>query len=402
MSNAAVVSLATFGPAAHGACPACGAATAPFFEQQGLAAGSSVVLESREAALAFPKGDVRLAYCAGCGFVGNLAFDPHLAEVAARHEDSQAFSATYVDYMTGMAASLVERHGLRGRRIVEVGCGQGEFLAALCRLGDNEGVGFDPVFDASRGVLEGLRARGESREYQPEGLEADLVCTKMTLEHIPAVGPFVASLARGLRNTSGATVQVQVPESGRILRECAFEDVYYEHCSYFTPGSLARLFRAQGIWVDRVEISYGGQHLTIEGHPSSDAHRQQPLPEEEPPHEIRRLAEQFTALHQQRVAHWQQALAQRAHKGPVALWGSGSKAVSFMKSLGIQQRIHQVVDINPHRQGRYIACTGQRIMAPAELTTVRPATIIIMNPVYRTEIAAMLQDLGLEAELLTL
>jgi SAM-dependent methyltransferase len=289
-----------------------------FFEQKGLAAGSSVVLESREAALAFPQGNLELACCQGCGFVGNLVFDAHMAEVAARHEDSQAFSGTYVQYMNAMAASLVERHDLRGRRVVEVGCGQGEFLAALCRLGDNEGIGFDPVFDASRGVLQGLNARGEAREYEPDGLDADLVCCKMTLEHIPAVGPFVADLARGLRNGARACVQVQVPESGRILRECAFEDVYYEHCSYFTPGSLARLFRAQGIWVDNLEISYGGQHLTIEGHPSADAHAQPALPLEETPQQIQRLAEQFTALHAERVAYWQQALAGREHKGPVA------------------------------------------------------------------------------------
>jgi hypothetical protein len=48
----------------------------PFFELEGLASGSSVVLETREAALAFPRGDLVLAFCPRCGFIANLASVP--------------------------------------------------------------------------------------------------------------------------------------------------------------------------------------------------------------------------------------------------------------------------------------------------------------------------------------
>ena len=33
----------------------------------------------------------------------------------------------------------------------------------------------------------------------------------------------------------------------RVLEEGAFWDIYYEHCSYFTLGSHARLFRRAGL-----------------------------------------------------------------------------------------------------------------------------------------------------------
>ena len=38
----------------------------------------------------------------------------------------------------------------------------------------------------------------------------------------------------------------ELPDTERVLTEAAFWDIYYEHCSYFTPGSLARLFRRTG------------------------------------------------------------------------------------------------------------------------------------------------------------
>lgn len=376
----------------------------PFFEQCGLSAGSSVVLDTREAALAFPRGDLLLAFCPACGFICNVLFEERVAEVASRHEDTQAHSPAYARYLRGLAADLVRRHGLHGRRVVEVGCGQGEFLALLAQLGGNEGLGFDPVYDAGRGVLDGTGARAlaapyDSRQPPPE---ADLVCCKMTLEHIPDVAPFMSGLAGALRQEDAAHLMVQVPDAGRIFRDCAFEDIYYEHCSYFTAGSLARLVRAQGLAVDRIDIGYAGQHLTIEAHRAADAATRPPLPGEEPPAGIAAWVGDFTATYARRVSQWRAQLARCQQRGPVVLWGSGSKAVSFMKAVVEEQQIGHVVDINPFRQGRYVACSGQRIMAPAEVPDVRPAAVVVMNPVYREEVAGMLRDMDVDAQVLSL
>ena len=47
----------------------------------------------------------------------------------------------------------------------------------------------------------------------------------------------------------------ELPDVMRELCEGAFWDLYYEHCTYFSCGSLARLFRATGFEVlDFVEI----------------------------------------------------------------------------------------------------------------------------------------------------
>lgn len=377
----------------------------PFFELHGLATGSSVVLESRDAALAFPRGDMILAFCNSCGFIANIAFSATLADEAARHEDSQAFSGTFNRYLQTLSAELIARHGLRGKRIVEVGCGQGEFLALLCKLGPNEGIGFDPVIDEERGILGTALNTRAVRDWFDETTppqDADLVCCKMTLEHIDAVAPFVRSLRRALRPRLHSAVFAQVPESLRILRSCAFEDVYYEHCSYFTPGTLARLFRSQGFEVDRLEVSYSDQYLSIEGHPAGFGPPVAPLDREEPVAEVAALVADFPQRYASRTSQWRELIDARAAEGPVALWGSGSKAVSFMKSLGLGERIEHVVDVNPHRQGRYIACTGQRILAPAEIAAVKPRAVVVMNAVYREEIRSMLAELGVDTEVLAL
>ena len=42
-----------------------------------------------------------------------------------------------------------ERYGLRKKRILEIGCGKGEFLEQICEMGDNQGVDVAFLRDAN-------------------------------------------------------------------------------------------------------------------------------------------------------------------------------------------------------------------------------------------------------------
>ena len=97
-----------------------------------------------------------------------------------------------------------------------------------------------------------LQARGSrpSVRSSPRGTcrpDTALVVCRHTLEHIHDVNRFLSMLSEALRrHAPDAALYVEVPDTARILRETAFWDVYYEHCSYFTPGSLARALRGAG------------------------------------------------------------------------------------------------------------------------------------------------------------
>jgi hypothetical protein len=62
----------------------------------------------------------------------------------------------------------------------------------------------------------------------------------MTLEHIAPTGDFVGAVRRAVGDDPQTVVFFQVPDVIRILKEQAFWDIYYEHCNYFSAGSLAR------------------------------------------------------------------------------------------------------------------------------------------------------------------
>ena len=85
-----------------------------------------------------------------------------------------------------------------------------------------------------------------------------------------------------------------------------------------------------------------------------------------------------------------------SHK-TVAFWGAGSKGVTFLNLVPGARSIRPVVDLNPRKQGMFVAGTGQLIVSPEALADYSPEIVIVLNPAYRSEITARLMAIGLPA-----
>jgi SAM-dependent methyltransferase len=375
-----------------------------FYDIRDVPVNSVVLLSTRDAALGYPQGDIALGFCQTCGFISNVAFNQSLTEYAPGYEATQSFSPTFTAFARRLAKRLVEEYDLYDKEIIEIGCGQGEFLTLLCELGNNRGVGFDPAYVSSRNESE---AQGRitfiqdfySEEYAD--YHADFVCCKMTLEHIPDTADFVSTVRRSLGDRADTIVFFQVPDVTRVLRETAFWDIYYEHCSYFSMGSLARLFRRSGFDVINLAREYDDQYLMIETRPG-DGTGGELLEQEKDLDDLVRDVTDFAGSIGQTLESWRRDLSDVARDGRrTVLWGGGSKAVAFLTTLDIRDEISYAVDINPYKHGTYLAGTGQEIVAPGFLREYQPDRVIIMNPIYLEEIRQDLLGMGLAPELVT-
>jgi len=362
------------------------------------------LVHTREEALREPRADVTLEFCRDCGFVFNATFRPSLLDYAACYEETQGFSPTFGAFARSLACRLADRYGLQGKHVLEIGCGKGEFLALLCELGDNRGTGFDPAFVPDRMPPEAARRVTVVREFYSDkhaSLRPDFVCCRHTLEHIADVGAFARMLRRAAGEDRNVTVFIEVPDVTRILREGAFWDVYYEHCSYFSPGSLARLLRAAAFDIVELYRDYADQYLILTARPAA-AFTEPPLALENDLAALSGLISRFARASAERILWWRRRLDGLAVRGArTVAWGSGSKSVAFLSTLGVRDQVSCVVDINPHRQGRFLPATGHQIVAPESLVECPPDCVIVMNPVYAREIGESLAQLGLHPELLT-
>ncbi len=385
------------------ACPSCGRAEMTFFyDVASVPVHSVLLMPTREEALGYPTGDIKLAFCHRCGFIWNSMFDPAVHEYSARYEETQGFSSTFSVFHKALAQRLVDQYDLHGKTLIEIGCGKGEFLAMLCEMGDNRGIGFDPAYISDRNTSSAKDRMTFITDLYSEKYShyhGDFVCCKMTLEHILDTAEFMRTVRRSIGERLDTIVFFQIPDVTRILHERAFWDVYYEHCSYFSQGSLARLFRTCGFDVVDLGTEYDGQYLMVEARPGTGTGTP-PLPQENDLEELERLVVEFTNAIAETTSLWKGRLAEIKRKGQRAvLWGAGSKGVAFLTKLNIRDEVKYCVDINPYKHGTFMAGTGQEIVSPEFLKEYRPDIVIIMNPIYCAEIQADLHKLGLAPEL---
>lgn len=389
-------------------CPACGSAEMHvFYNVNDVPVNSVLLVNSRDEALGFQTGAITLAVCPACGFISNITFDEALTQYTARYEATQGYSPTFNKFHRELAQDLIDRYDLHDKDIIEIGCDKGDFITMLCEMGGNRGVGFDPAYVPGRHpspAADRLTFIADFYSEKYADYRADFICCKMTLEHIPHVGDFIATVRRSIGDRDDTVVFFQIPNARYVLGDVAFWDIYYEHCSYFTKGSLARLFRANGFEVKDLWTAYDDQYLMIEARPASGSVGGEPLADEESPAQTNDLVEHFVEHYEARRDIWRRELAQIKSAGRKAvLWGGGSKGVAFLTTLNQTiEDIAYAVDINPIKTGTFMAGTGQEIVAPSYLKEYRPDVVIIMNPVYRDEITHDLTAMGLSPEIKTL
>ena len=274
-------------------------------------------------------------------------------------------------------------------------------MALICQLGNNYGVGIDPST-----VSGGVEGEAKSRltfihDYysdQYAQYHGDLVCCRHTLEHIHDTSNFIKTLRRGIGDNLNISTFFEVPDVTRILHEVAFWDIYYEHCSYFNLGSLARLFRFCNFEVTNLLKDYFDQYLLIEAKPVKQK-SEKTFKNEESVKDTAEAVSNFAMHAEEKLGFWKKQLLQiHNEKRKAIVWGSGSKCVGFMTTLGVKDEIQYIVDINPRRHGKFIPGVGKEIVAPEFLKQYKPDVIIVMNPIYCGEIKKMMDEMGVPAE----
>ena len=378
-------------------CPVCATPSeGPFLVRERVPVHQNLIVHDAEAARALTRGRLALHACAACGFVFNAAFDPALLSYGAAYDNTQSCSPVFDAYVDQLAVEVASRSGTR---VVEIGCGKGGFLRALARHNPAiAAVGFDPSYLGPPTEADG-RVRFERRFYDRtcRDVKADTVVSRHVIEHIPDP----VALLRDVRDAVGdtpATIFFETPCVDWILSNAVIWDVFYEHCSYFTAGSLTTAFERAGFVVRSVRHTFGGQYLWLEAQAADE-----PLHSQLDAGRIPILAREFAAFEAAHVDLLRRRLEWLAQDGPLALWGAAAKGVTLANLVDADRKtITCIVDVNPNKQGGCLPGTGHPIIAPAQLASWNVRTAVVTNPNYLEENARLLEQASLDVRLVDL
>ena len=184
-------------------CPACESTSLELVATEDqIPTNSCLLLESRDEAERYPRGDMALTFCQSCGFLFNADFDPQLSEYSARYEETQGYSAKFVEFAKDLAQRWVDKYDLAGKNVLEIGCGSmGEFLQFMVDAGAGKGIGIDPALNVERIEHQFPEKFEWIADFYSESythIQADAVVCRHTLEHISPVKQFMEMVRRSI------------------------------------------------------------------------------------------------------------------------------------------------------------------------------------------------------------
>jgi SAM-dependent methyltransferase len=351
----------------------------------------NVLYQDASSALAAARGPFAATFCRRCAHFFNAAFDGERIGYSQSYENSLHFSPRFVAFADELARRLSDTYRLGGKTVVDIGCGKGDFLNRLCTVsGAAQGIGFDKSYEERGQAVRGVRFIKDWFDASYADIRPDLIACRHVLEHIAEPVQFLSALREHPGVGAQTVFYLEVPNALYTLRDLGIWDLIYEHVSYFTAPSLRAAVLAAGMEVIGEGASFGEQYLYIEARPAA-----RPVPAPSPAASgieplVRKFANEYTA----KVDHWRHYLTSRG-PGKVLVWGAGSKGVTFVNVVPGGDRICALVDVNPHKQGRFVPGTGAQVVAPGALRGEAISAVVVMNPLYRDEIAATLEALGI-------
>jgi 2-polyprenyl-3-methyl-5-hydroxy-6-metoxy-1,4-benzoquinol methylase len=389
-------------------CPVCGSLTVlKFLEIREVPLFCNVLLNSREEALNVPKGAIEMVFCQKCGHVYNRSFDPQRMHYSPAYENALHYSPRFQSYVEKLADRLTGLYRLANKRIIEIGCGKGDFLQLLAHKGNNCCIGFDPSYEIGKAKNKNTDNQVTiiqdhfSEKYTD--LKADMVICRQVLEHIDNPIRFLEMIRNSIHNPSDAIFFFEVPNALFILKDLGVWDLIYEHRSYFTPQSLYTGLENAGFQPLNLRETFGGQYLCIENSAWVGAKFEDSFDNLPSIAEIERFIVAFSNQYENKKCDWRQFLDEhRALGKKVVVWGAGSKGITFMNVMQYMDVMPYAVDVNPRKQGKYCPGTAQLVVSPEALKDLRPDTVIIMNPIYAEEIKASLRAIRNPSEIVSI
>lgn len=324
-------------------------------------------------ALADDRGqDLDLYECATCGLL-QLACPPvpYYREVIRAAAFSPAMRAFRLEQLT----TWLERHALGGKRLLEIGCGKGEYLDLLIQAGAKAtGLEYAPSAVAhcrrqGLDVLRGFLARPSQRLPVPA---FDGFMSLNFMEHWPRPLDTLRAMRGNL--VPGGIGLIEVPNFDMILKEGLYSEFISDHLSYFTLDSLGFALRLAGFEILEARPVWHDYIL------SATVRKRQPA-------DLAPLKAQ-----QERINRELRAFIDGFPPRSVAVWGAGHQALAALALGDLGGAIRYVVDSAPFKQNRFTPATHLPIVPPARLADDPPAAIIIMAASYSDEVARLIRE----------
>lgn len=364
-------------------CILCGSpltADSLLFPCENMPAGAQHIPSRKE--LMTDRGmTLQLHQCPGCGLV---QFDCEPVSYYKEVIRAGGYSTTMRELRRAQYRQFIDRCGLEGKKLIEIGCGRGEFLQVLTEFPVRAfGIEENPalVREAQSAGLNVWRAFAGDEETKLDGAPYDAFLSFNFLEHQPDPNGMLRCISRNL--TEHGVGLVTVPSLEYILANDGFYELMRDHIAYYSEETLRFLMNRNGFVVLECErVNRDTISVIVQKRPRVEGSG---------------LLSNFNRL----AAELRAFVGTRAGQGrKVAVWGASHQGFTVISTSGAAEHIRYIIDSAPFKQGRFAPASHVPIVSPDHFPEDPVDSILIIAPGYTDEIAGIIRSrFGPEVEI---
>lgn len=396
-------------------CIACGHALSPLMTLDDMPASAQNIPAASELAEDHPLS-LTLCQCPSCGLV-QFDTEPvdYYRDVIRAGGGTRTMTRLRHEEYARLLTAMQEQH-IRGRRIVEVGCGRGEFLrmwqnlaedpegaAALARDQARDPLSGQPnaaplhlvgiehkpslvaeanaVADKKYRVYEGF-ATGDVR--YPEG-PFDAFVQFNFLEHQPDPCDMLRNIWQNLKPQ--ALGLITVPSFEYILRYNGYYELLRDHIANYTEFTFQKLLQDCGFELLSMDLVNRDtiEAIVRKADPDelSELHYSGRLID------VSALRDSYDRLSASVNAHIDHL--SESHR-TMAIWGASHQGFTLAATTKLGGRVEYIIDSAPFKQGRFSPASHIPIVAPDYAVAHPVDEILIVAPGYTDEIAGIIRE----------
>jgi SAM-dependent methyltransferase len=388
-------------------CRFCGAPLRHVFADLGSSPLANAYLEPDRVGAMEPYYPLRALVCGSC-FLVQLAEFETPEQIFSDYAYFSSYSVSWLEHSRRYAEQVTEMLGLgEHSRVVELASNDGYLLQYFHALGIRV-LGVEPAAN----VAEAARRKGiptlveffgrRTARLLAAQSRADLLLGNNVLAHVPDLNDFVGGMKILL--APGGTITMEFPHLLRLIEDGQWDTIYHEHFSYFSFLTVSRVFAAHGLRLFDVETlpTHGGS-LRVHGAHHDDTRK----PDTARAVEMRELERE--AGYEQLETYTRYGVRVEADKRRILQflidlknegrrvvgYGAPAKGNTLLNYCGVRRDfLDYTVDLNPHKQGRFLPGSHIPIRAPRAIREDRPDVVVILPWNLKDEIVEQLEFIG--------
>jgi ubiquinone/menaquinone biosynthesis C-methylase UbiE len=352
------------------------------------------------------RADIDIFVCLDC-FTAQTQHDVDVGDYYEDYQYSVGGSATAGRFMRILAENLQTTYypGMKGKKVLEVGSGDGEQLLAFKETGCRV-LGYEPSSSLcqvaeAKGIptIQGLFTTESIRQLPENFREVDVVMLSYTFDHLPDPRAFIAA-ARSILNQTDGLLVVEIHDLEKIIQRqeyCLFE---HEHSIYLTEATARQMCRMEGMEIINFNLvpekDRRANSLIFVATPKQSRFASRAV-EPGTPADFSNLSfyEQVGANIQKGITNLEAFVTKVTGQGKrLAGYGAGGRGVMTLAAMTNASKLCYLVDKKPKRPGLLVPKSGIPLVAIDALKSDPVDEILVFSFGYMQEIQNEVGALG--------